>query len=222
MVLARNSCHLRHTWGQRFLRSRQLWAKNGHSFCLRTPGGLRYYGYRWSDPVTGRWVSRDPIGENGGKNLHAFLVNAPISINDYLGLQCKIQGKCDLVSESGGNLLGLGTKNCEYRCVEDSSIDRVQQAGGFLGGPAMCDEIPKPFTWTETRRKRCCEQSVRSIALVADMDWGDCSRKECRDSCGKIALAATAACFGNKACKKAVEEAKALCEESCNSVCKRP
>ncbi|MDA0768571.1 MAG: hypothetical protein O3A92_17300 [Verrucomicrobia bacterium] len=25
-----------------------------------------YYGYRYYDPVTGRWVSRDPIGERGG------------------------------------------------------------------------------------------------------------------------------------------------------------
>jgi len=28
--------------------------------------GLVYYGYRWYDPVTGRWPSRDPIGEKGG------------------------------------------------------------------------------------------------------------------------------------------------------------
>ena len=28
--------------------------------------GLYYYGYRYYDPVTGRWPSRDPIEENGG------------------------------------------------------------------------------------------------------------------------------------------------------------
>ena len=25
-----------------------------------------YYGYRYYDPMMGRWLNRDPIGENGG------------------------------------------------------------------------------------------------------------------------------------------------------------
>jgi RHS repeat-associated protein len=31
--------------------------------------GFYYYGYRWYDPLTGRWPSRDPIGEIGFKSL---------------------------------------------------------------------------------------------------------------------------------------------------------
>jgi RHS repeat-associated protein len=31
--------------------------------------GVTYYGYRWYDPHTGRWPSRDPIEERGGLNL---------------------------------------------------------------------------------------------------------------------------------------------------------
>lgn len=30
------------------------------------------------DPQACRWFNRDPIGERGGLNLHAFVVNAPI------------------------------------------------------------------------------------------------------------------------------------------------
>ena len=48
--------------------------------------GLYFYGYRFYDPVTGRWPSRDPIGENGGVNLYSFLDNLPILGFDYLGL----------------------------------------------------------------------------------------------------------------------------------------
>jgi RHS repeat-associated protein len=48
--------------------------------------GLIYYGYRYYNPSTGRWMSRDPIGQKGGMNLHAFLKNAPLSSTDYLGL----------------------------------------------------------------------------------------------------------------------------------------
>lgn len=47
--------------------------------------GLFYYGYRWYDPATGRWPSRDPIGEQGGANLYGFVGNNGISSWDYLG-----------------------------------------------------------------------------------------------------------------------------------------
>jgi RHS repeat-associated protein len=35
---------------------------------------------------TGRWLSRDPIGEEGGKNLYGFVANNPINAVDQLGL----------------------------------------------------------------------------------------------------------------------------------------
>ena len=44
-----------------------------------------YYGYRYYDPVTGRWPSRDPIAETGGFNLYGFGPNNPINGVDYLG-----------------------------------------------------------------------------------------------------------------------------------------
>jgi len=47
--------------------------------------GLYYYGYRFYDPVTGRWPSRDPIGERGGLNLYGFVGNNGISSLDVLG-----------------------------------------------------------------------------------------------------------------------------------------
>jgi RHS repeat-associated protein len=38
---------------------------------------LSYYGYRYYDPSTGRFLNTDPIGEKGGRNLYAFVENAP-------------------------------------------------------------------------------------------------------------------------------------------------
>jgi RHS repeat-associated protein len=49
--------------------------------------GLYYYGYRFYDPVTGRWPSRDPIEEEGGVNLYGFVENRPLSSVDFLGNQ---------------------------------------------------------------------------------------------------------------------------------------
>lgn len=48
--------------------------------------GLYYYGYRWYDPVTGRWPSRDPIEERGGVNLYGFVGNDGVNGLDVLGL----------------------------------------------------------------------------------------------------------------------------------------
>ena len=48
--------------------------------------GLLYYGYRYYDPVTGRWPSRDPIGEEGGANLYGMVGNNAVGRWDYLGL----------------------------------------------------------------------------------------------------------------------------------------
>jgi RHS repeat-associated protein len=48
--------------------------------------GLLYYGYRYYDPSTGRWLSRDPIGERGGLNRYVLVGDDPINDFDVLGL----------------------------------------------------------------------------------------------------------------------------------------
>jgi RHS repeat-associated protein len=48
--------------------------------------GLYYYGFRYYNPSTGRWLSRDPIEERGGKNLYGFLGNNGINRVDLKGL----------------------------------------------------------------------------------------------------------------------------------------
>jgi RHS repeat-associated protein len=45
-----------------------------------------FYGYRWFDPVTGRWPSRDPLGEKLSMNLYVFIDNNVSAWFDVLGL----------------------------------------------------------------------------------------------------------------------------------------
>ncbi len=48
--------------------------------------GLVYYNYRHYDPVTGRWLSRDPVEEEGGiRNIYSFLGNTVVQYSDWLG-----------------------------------------------------------------------------------------------------------------------------------------
>lgn len=48
---------------------------------------LVYYNYRHYSPSDGRFLSRDPIEEQGGLNLYAHCENNPISYTDELGLK---------------------------------------------------------------------------------------------------------------------------------------
>ena len=48
--------------------------------------GLIYYNYRHLNPHDGRWISRDPIAEQGGWNLYSYIYNSPTISNDIIGL----------------------------------------------------------------------------------------------------------------------------------------
>ncbi|OAI42305.1 hypothetical protein AYO41_04505 [Verrucomicrobia bacterium SCGC AG-212-E04] len=49
--------------------------------------GLVYYGYRYYNPNSGRWLNRDPLNESGSVNLYGIVGNDPVSRIDALGLE---------------------------------------------------------------------------------------------------------------------------------------
>ena len=53
----------------------------------KTASGVYYYGYRFYDPESGRWINRDPIEEAGGYNLYAFVANDGVGKLDWHGLK---------------------------------------------------------------------------------------------------------------------------------------
>ena len=90
------------------------------------------YGFRYYDPVTGRWPSRDPIEERGGINLYGMVGNNPISRIDRLGL-CWSNARAILhywnpfggnVSLSDTGCLGQveGSLNPEFSTYVDDTI----------------------------------------------------------------------------------------------------
>jgi RHS repeat-associated protein len=46
-----------------------------------------HYEFRVYDPTSGRWLSRDPIGEAGGENLYGFVGNDPVNQVDLFGFR---------------------------------------------------------------------------------------------------------------------------------------
>ena len=56
------------------------------SYQFDSESGLVYYGYRYYNPETGRFMGRDPIEEDGGENIYDFCLNDGVNGIDYLGL----------------------------------------------------------------------------------------------------------------------------------------
>jgi len=73
------------------------------------PSGLYLTHYRVYDPVTARWLSRDPIEEAGGVNLYAYVDGNPVNYSDPLGLHHQGNGCVDGL----GNLVACPRDICK-------------------------------------------------------------------------------------------------------------
>jgi RHS repeat-associated protein len=74
--------------------------------------------YRAYDPDLGRWVSRDPIAEQGGLNLYGYVDNNSISFIDNYGLQKRKQP--EMCSAQGKNCTDSSGRVC--KCEEIKTI----------------------------------------------------------------------------------------------------
>jgi RHS repeat-associated protein len=59
-----------------------LWQGREYSWAT----GLYFFRARWYDPITGRWLSNDPIGISGGLNQYVFCGDNPVNKRDPMGL----------------------------------------------------------------------------------------------------------------------------------------
>ncbi len=64
---------------------------------------LYYYGHRYYSPEISRWLNRDPITENGGLNLYAFVANRSADRVDKLGRwTISVDGTIESTTPCGG------------------------------------------------------------------------------------------------------------------------
>jgi RHS repeat-associated protein len=104
----------------------------------KTVSGMFYYGFRYYNPSTGRWPSRDPIEERGGLNLYGMVNNNPVNYWDYLGnaisggivtsfTAANTPGLFNFETKDGRNKIGNTVKftlvlsaDCDKKCVKIS------------------------------------------------------------------------------------------------------
>jgi RHS repeat-associated protein len=109
------------------------------------PSGLYLTHYRVYDPASGRWLSRDPMGEEGGINLYAYVRSNPVNRTDALGLTdtgaavgagigCGVGGFFGSLAGGAGG--GAGGLLCGPGAVACSPAGAA--AGAAAGGTAGC------------------------------------------------------------------------------------
>ena len=128
-------------WGA----AREILTQAAQSAGLRNPlrfqgqyhddeSGLHYNRYRYYDPDTGRFISRDPIGLLGGMNVHAYAPN-PVEWVDPLGLAKS--------KKAGAQTNKVACPSCPDECKESirmrhyTSVSRanaIMNSGEILPG----------------------------------------------------------------------------------------
>lgn len=132
--------------------------------------GLYYYGYRYYDPVTGRWPGRDPIEEEGGINLYGFVLNNPIIWFDSIGLS-----KCE-VEDDVGNIKGL-TVSVSIHTTAGNNFE-INSPGTIIFN-MMKSEIEGDLLDAAKRRVRASlRTAARTVGTFASaLNWISLSRE---------------------------------------------
>jgi RHS repeat-associated protein len=78
--------------------------------------GLDMAVYRFYDPDLGRWLSRDPIGEEDGANLYQYVHENPVNLFDLFGLRSSDYPTEEAASRAGAqaDYFAVGTGSVEY------------------------------------------------------------------------------------------------------------
>lgn len=107
---------------------------------------LQQMGYRWHNPALGRWLSRDPIGLNGGYNQNTYCINSPTQRSDASGLISvefnfpnpieaptilpRSQPLTGRINDKSSTTYSEFTFECECKCIDDKKL-RVACRVGF-------------------------------------------------------------------------------------------
>lgn len=140
-------------------------------FNLRFPGqyydsetGLHYNYFRYYDPSTGRYITSDPIGLEGGLNTYGYVGGDPINAIDPTGLVKLYGGWCG-PSWTGG-----------YR-KSYNELDDIEKAAALapVDGLDQCCQT-HDVTYASCREKYPCDSEARKKCFKeADRTLSSCS-----------------------------------------------
>ena len=161
--------------------------------------GLLYYNYRHYNPLVGRWVCRDPIGEMGGVNLYQAFDNNPIMAVDILGYDShsdcekqKLNWEKRLVENNESSIRKLWNrmsknKECTIPPIECKCCDGDKRKyGGYWNSAdskiTICENnLPKENLWTTFGSILSHELVHAAQSLCFKWNNSDCRTSVCRE-----------------------------------------
>jgi hypothetical protein len=139
--------------------------------------------------VTGRWPSRDPIGEDGGINLYGFVGNDPISVVDIYGLaefsECSkitltlptISAKYKVFSKEASGVLKLSGSKETCKCCDGKKGDFTKSISGnvtaSLGLAGATGDLPGGIGWYGLRFRGALQGSGEFKGEATDCSGDD-------------------------------------------------
>jgi RHS repeat-associated protein len=133
-----------------------------------------YYGYRHYAPKFGCWMSRDPIGENGGLNLYLFVLNNPANGFDYLGttsvkIETRIEKRKDKFDIPKGFLIVTATI---VSPPKEGNIINFLQLKKPVGQDWSIDAVKgqEPYYYDSTELQK---RTTRNEDSQASIEFGD-------------------------------------------------
>ena len=198
--------------GARFFVTQALEAhRENEPIPTTTASGMRFYGFRFYSPKMGRWLSRDPINEDGFRRAFRlgssridewmFVKNNPINKWDYLGLDaagalecCKAKFKkkeavcqegCDLRKPTRPSSYGEAICYKGYDCKCNWS-DRYSPPPMPGSAVAACEDAHEQYHLdTQTDTCPSCNSSAPKLILPVTAPYDECGayakQKACLD-----------------------------------------
>jgi RHS repeat-associated protein len=108
---------------------------------------LLYYGYRYYNSSTGRWLSSDPYGEEGGVSLYCFVANSLNGSFDMLGLYKVRQG--DMLDFSYSDDIKLGTVEIQYYRLRSMAAYTAADINIIVHYDDAAYNCPRTFRWRQ-------------------------------------------------------------------------
>ena len=149
-------------FGQKLSESGTIAANNPLQFSSEqfdTDLDLVYYNFRYYFPAIGKWLTKDPIGEEGGWNLYAFCGNDAINRWDSFGL------------------FGLDDIKNFFRELHKSAFNGPGPGFGYFGGGAYAPDPIRTLkyqfsVWYKKEYDKIYnnDKTVKSNAWIRDLD----------------------------------------------------
>jgi len=130
--------HTRYTaFGESFQDSPISWGFSSKRKDAET--GLIFFGRRYYDPESGRFITKDPLGDRDGPNLYAYVSNNPLIFIDLFGLICERCGGEDHPSyspmrwiRSGVEYVGSCIESFSRHCIPPSPVQYAVEGIGLV------------------------------------------------------------------------------------------